>query len=63
MASRRGGASAPQHCKKALSTCFTGTLRSGGSLRTAGKKCMTNFNVCRLGGKSRKRKSRRKGRR
>lgn len=61
MASRRGGASAPQHCKRQLSTCFTGTVRSGGSLRTAGRACMKQFNNCRLGGK--RRKSRRKGRR
>jgi hypothetical protein len=55
----RGGASASPRCKSALSSCMTGVIRGGGSLRTAGKKCMSAFNNCRLGGKRKKRGKRR----
>jgi hypothetical protein len=47
--SRRGGAAAPAHCKRALGKCVTQTIRVGGSMRTAGKLCMKTFNRCRSG--------------
>jgi len=60
MASKRGGASAPAHCKSNLGKCMTSTIRGGGSMRTAGKVCMRQFSTCR-GGK--KRRVGKKGRR
>ena len=61
MASKRGGASAPAHCKSNLGKCMTSTIRGGGSMRTAGKVCMKQFSHCRGGRKARK--GGRKGRR
>ena len=43
----RGGAGAPAVCKRNLSTCMTETIREGGSMRTAGKRCMKAFARCR----------------
>jgi hypothetical protein len=43
-ASRRGGASAPQHCKTTLRSC----LKSGPALSgTVARACFKGFNKCR----------------
>jgi len=60
--SKRGGASAPEHCKRALGTCMTSTIRGGDTMRTAGRKCMSAFSACRGGRKASARKAR-KGKR
>lgn len=60
MASKRGGASAPQHCKHQLGTCMTSTIRGGGSMKQAGKKCMTQFASCRGGRKRTGRKGKKR---
>jgi hypothetical protein len=50
--SRRGGASASATCRSVLSTCSVNAIRSGASLRQAGRGCMKLFNDCRTGRKS-----------
>lgn len=46
--SRRGGASAPAHCRVSLKSC----LRNGPALSpTVGKTCFKTFNKCRSGRK------------
>lgn len=48
--SRRGGASAPQHCKASLRSC----LKGGPALdKATGKSCFKTFNKCRSGRKRR----------
>jgi hypothetical protein len=61
MASRRGGASAPQACKSALKSC----LRSGPALSPkVSRDCFKHFNACRTSGpKSSGRRGKRRGRR
>lgn len=52
--SRRGGASAPQHCKSTLKSC----LKSGPALSgTTARACFKGFNKCR----SRKRSGGKRG--
>lgn len=51
--SKRGGGSAPGHCKTSLRSCMiNGSARDG--LRKAAKSCMSAFNECRTGGKKKR---------
>ena len=61
MPSKRGGGSAPQHCKTAVKSC----LKSGPALSAStGRTCFKAFNRCRSSGRKRKSTSRcRKSRR
>ena len=45
----RGGASAPERCKKGLRECMVDTIREGRAFKTASGICMRAFNKCRLG--------------
>lgn len=43
---RKGSPRFTAVCRAKFKTCMTETLRSGGSFRTAGKKCMTDLHKC-----------------
>lgn len=60
--SRRGGGSAPSHCKTRLRSCMVGSVARSGNLRATARGCMTDFNNCRSSGRK-SRKRRRRGRR
>jgi len=48
MPSKRGGGSAPSHCKTALRSCMTTGVRGAGTnLRALARSCMSDFNACR----------------
>lgn len=65
MASKRGGAQAPQRCKSGLGTCMVGEIRAGKSFKSSARSCMVKFNNCRgaTGGRKSRKGGKRKSRR